>query len=410
MKQFGPGYKQARQDYCVIQKNTWRLRNAMRVGRKSTSNRTYFPVIIIGGGQAGLAIGRKLKEAGVDLLILEAASRIGESWRRRWDSLRLFSPAVNSSLPGLAFPGDPKAYPTKDEVANYLEGYARRAQLPVQLDTKVENLGRDGDRYVITTQGTRFQADQVVIATGPYQKPRVPAWAADLNHDIVQIDAAAYKNPSQLPEGDVLVVGAGNTGAELALEISKAGHEVWLSGRDVGQVPGFFRRAANGRLFWFLATHVFTMATPIGRKLHSSLRSGHGGPLVHVRTSEILSAGINRIGRIAGTREGCPTLENGTALSVASIVWCTGFGLDFSWVRLPIFSSDGYPIHQRGRVTAEPGLYFLGLPFQHSMSSTLIAGVGRDAALVAEWILERGRPPSPSTDGRASKRTSQKSP
>jgi len=363
----------------------------MGVTTKAASERNYFPVIIIGGGQAGLVIGSKLKAAKVDLLILEAASRIGESWRKRWDSLRLFSPAQHSSLPGLTFPGDPKAYPTKDEVADYLEEYARRAQLPVQLDTKVESLERKGDRYLIKTNGMQLQTDQVVIATGPYQEPRVPAWAKDLNHEIVQLTSGTYKNPGQLPEGDVLVVGAGNTGAELALEISKANHQVWLAGRDVGQVPGFFRRVANGRLFWFLATHVFTMATPIGRKIHSSLRAGHGGPLVHVRVSEVLSAGIKRIARITGARDGKPLLEDGTTLDVESIVWCTGFRLDFSWIRLPILGSDGYPIHQRGRVTSEPGLYFVGLPFQHSMSSTLIAGVGRDAALVAKWITDRIR-------------------
>jgi len=349
--------------------------------------RSYFPVIVIGGGQAGLAIGRELKNAKSEFLILEAASRIGESWRRRWDSLRLFSNAQHSSLPGLPFPGDPGSYPTKDQVAEYLAEYAHRAQLPVKLNTKVLSLERLGKRYLITTNSRLYECDQVVVATGPYQKPRVPAWALDLDPAILQVHAGAYKNPGQLTDGDVLVAGAGNTGAEIALEVSKAGHQVWLSGRDVGQIPQFLRHLGNGSLFWFLATRVFTMSTPIGRKIHSSLRAGHGGPLVHVRSHDIESAGIQRVGRVKGTRDGLPLLDNETTLKVANIVWCTGFGLDFSWIRLPIFTSDGYPIHKRGRALSAFGLYFLGLPFQHSMASTLLGGVGRDAKLVAEWIV-----------------------
>jgi putative flavoprotein involved in K+ transport len=349
--------------------------------------RSYFPVIIVGGGQAGLAIGRELSKAKREFLILEAASRIGESWRRRWDSLRLFSTAQHSSLPGLAFPDDPRSYPTKDQVADYLSDYADREHLPVQLNTKVLSLDRLGKRYLLTTASKVFECDQVVIATGPYQKPRVPSWAGDLNADIVQVHAGEYKNPSQLAAGDVLVVGAGNTGAEIAVEVAKAGHRVLLSGRDVGQIPQLLRRLGNGALFWFLATRVFTVSTPIGRKIHESVRSGHGGPLVNIRAQQIESVGVERIGRVNGVREGLPLLDENKTLRVQNVIWCTGFGLDFSWVRLPIFAADGYPIHDRGRVTSQSGLYFLGLPFQHSMSSTLIGGVGRDAKLLAKWIL-----------------------
>jgi putative flavoprotein involved in K+ transport len=351
-----------------------------------STTQNYYPVIIIGGGQAGLAIGKELKKTNKDFLILEAASRIGESWRKRWDSLRLFSNAQHSSLPGLAFPGDPQSYPGKDQVADYLIDYARRAQLSVQLNAKVKSLKRNGDRYSIATESKRYECDQAVVATGPYQKSRVPSWAFDLNPKIKQIHAGEYKNPQQLSEGDVLVVGAGNTGAEIALELSKAGRQVWLSGRDVGQIPQFLRRLGNGSVFWFLATRVFTKSSPIGRRIHSSLKAGHGGPLVHIRIRELAAAAIERIPRVIGTRDGLPLLENGRALEVANIVWCTGFSLDFSWIHLPIFDADGYPIHTRGRVLSERGLYFLGLPFQQSMSSTLIGGVGRDAKLIAKWI------------------------
>jgi len=354
------------------------------VSGRTVVERTGSRVIVIGGGQAGLAVGHLLRKAGIDLLILESGRRIGDSWRKRWDSLRLFSPARHSGLPGFPFPGDPNAFPTKDEVADYLEEYAHREQLPVRFDTRVEALDRAGDQYRISTQGVCFEADHVIIATGPYQTARVPTWAVDLDPAIVQIHAGAYKNPGQLPPGDVLVVGAGNTGAELALEVAAAGHRVWLSGRDVGQVPSFFRT-----LFWFLAPHILTIRTPMGRKIRASLREHHGGPLVRIRSKEIEAAGVQRVGRATASHGGQPLLETGKALDVKSILWCTGFGLDFSWVHLPIFASDGYPVHDRGRVTSEPGLYFVGLPFQRSLSSSLIGGVGRDAALVAGWIRQR---------------------
>jgi putative flavoprotein involved in K+ transport len=352
---------------------------------EGTHARTRFQVIVIGAGQAGLAVGHSLLEAGIDVLILEAASRIGESWRTRWDSLRLFTAAEYAGLPGLPFPGDQNAFPRKDEMADYLEEYARRMKLPVRLGTKVVSLKRHGSRYAIEASDASFEADHVVVTTGPYQTARVPSWAAGLRDAIVQIHSRSYKNPAQLPAGDVLVVGAGNTGAELALEAARAGHRVLLSGRDVGQVPSVLR-LGNGRPFWFLATRVFTVRTPIGRKIRAAVRAGHGGPLVRIRRKEIADAGIQRVGRVVGSHDGKPKLEDGRVLDVACILWCSGFGTDFSWVHLPIFAADGYPVHEQGRVTSQPGLYFVGLPFQRNLSSATLVGVGRDAALVAGWI------------------------
>jgi putative flavoprotein involved in K+ transport len=361
--------------------------------------RTRYQVIVIGGGQAGLCVGHYLVEAGIDVLILEAAARIGESWRTRWDSLRLFTAAAYAGLPGLPFPGDPNAFPGKDEVADYLEDYARRMRVPVRLGTKVDALHRHGHRYVIEAGATRFEADHVVITTGPYQKARVPSWAGQLDQAIVQIHSNTYKNPTQLPAGDVLVVGAGNTGAELALEAAAAGHRVLLSGRDVGQVPPVLR-LANGRLFWFLATRVFTVGTRIGRKIQASLRAGHSGPLVRIRSREIAAAGIQRVGRVVAARNGRPLTDDGRALDVTCVLWCAGFGLDFSWVHLPIFAPDGYPLHEQGRVTSEPGLYFVGLPFQRSLSSSTLVGVGRDGKLVADWIVARLAPSAIATQAK----------
>ena len=280
--------------------------------------RTRYQVIVIGGGQAGLCVGHYLVDAGIDVLVLEAAARIGESWRRRWDSLRLFTAAEYAGLPGLPFPGDPNAFPGKDEVADYLEEYARRMRVPVRLGTNVDALHRRGDRYVIETGSVRFEADHVVVTTGPYQKARVPSWAAQLDQKIVQIHSNTYKNPTQLPSGDVLVVGAGNTGAELALEAAAAGHRVLLSGRDVGQVPSVMR-IANGRLFWFLATRVFTVGTRIGRKIQAAVRAGHSSPLVRIRSREIAAAGIQRVGRVVAVRDGRPQTEDGRTLDVACV-------------------------------------------------------------------------------------------
>ncbi len=345
-------------------------------------------VIVIGAGQAGLAAGRYLAQAGVDFLILEAADRVGDVWRNRWDSLRLFTAAEFAGLPGLPYPGDPDALPTKDQLADYLETYASHFRLPVRFNTSVERLERDGDRYVITTSNAIFEADHVVVATGSHQATGTPAWADSLAPGIVQIRSSDYKNPSQLAPGGVLVVGAGNSGAELALEAAAAGHRVWLSGRDVGQVPRFFR-FANGRPFWFLATRVFTMKTPIGRKIRKALRAGHSGPLVRIRSKEIPDAGILRVPRVTNASDGRPALADGRVLDVANILWCTGMGTDFSWIRLPVFEPDGYPRHDRGRVVTEPGLYFVGLTFQYSLSSGTLVGVGRDAALVSSWIVER---------------------
>ena len=355
--------------------------------------RTRFQVIVIGGGQAGLCVGHFLVEAGIDVVVLEAAARIGESWRRRWDSLRLFTAAEYAGLPGLPFPGDPNAFPSKDEVADYLEDYARRMRVPVRLGTKVDALHRHRDRYVIEAGTTRLEADHVVITTGPYQQPRVPSWAANLDPRIVQIHSNAYKNSTQLPAGDVLVVGAGNTGAELALEAAAAGHRVLLSGRDVGQVPPVLR-LANGRLFWFLATRVFTVGTRIGRKIQAALRAGHSSPLVRIRSREIAAAGIQRVGRVVAARNGIPLTEDGRALDVASVLWCAGFGLDFGWVHLPIFAPDGYPLHEQGRVASEPGLSFVGLSFQRSLSSSTLVGVGRDSKLIADGIAACLKPSS----------------
>lgn len=362
-----------------------------------TDGTVHVETLIIGGGQAGLAVGYHLTRQQQSVLILEAHERIGDSWRGRWDSLRVFTPARYDGLPGWAFPAPGWSYPTKDEVADYLEEYAVRFRLPVRTGVRVDGLARSGGRYVVTCGPDRVEADNVVVATGGYQVPRIPSYASALDPDILQLHSNAYRNPSELREGGVLVVGAGNSGAEIAREVARH-HPTWLSGRDTGQEPvragGLTDRILTPP-FWFLLTHVLTLRTPMGRKARDHL-TGRGLPLARVRRRDLLRAGVERVPRTAGALEGLPLLADGRALEVANVIWCTGFRHDFTWIDLPVFDPGGDPVHDRGVVPSEPGLYFVGLFFLYAGSSPLIGGVGRDARHIARHITRRR-----TQDGRA---------
>jgi putative flavoprotein involved in K+ transport len=343
--------------------------------------------VIVGGGQAGLSTGYHLARRGHSFVILDANERIGDSWRRRWDSLRLFTPASYSGLPGWSFPGPGWSFPGKDEVADYLEAYAARFDLPVLTGVQVDRVAREKDRYVVTAGDRRIEAEQVVVATGAYQRPRVPDFAAELDPSLVQLHSSAYRDPSQLQEGGVLVVGAANSGAEIALEVSR-GHRTWLSGRHPGQEP--FRPGSRwDRLFipvvWAVASHLLTVRTPMGRAVRRKF-SSRGIPLGRVRPKDYAAAGIVRVPRTVAARHGLPVLEDGRELGVANVVWCTGYVPDFEWIDLPVFGEDGAPVHHRGIVGTEPGLYFVGLFFLYSLASPLVAGVGRDAQHIVEHI------------------------
>jgi putative flavoprotein involved in K+ transport len=352
-----------------------------------------FPVIVVGAGQAGLSAGYHLAREGVRFVILDAEARVGDPWRRRWDSLRLFTPAIFDGLDGMAFPAPPWSFPTKDEMADFLEAYARRFALPIRHGVRVESLTREGETYVLTAGNRRFEARQVVVAMASYQVPRVPGFAKDLDPRIVQISSPDYRNPSQLRGGRVLVVGAGNSGSEIALDVAR-GHRVWMSGRDVGHVPfrisGFWARLFLTRLVLRGIFHrLLTVDTPIGRRVR---RGQHGGtPLIRVKPQDLEVAGIARAPRVVGVRGGMPLLEDGTVLEVENVVWCTGFHPGFSWIRLPVLEESGEPRHERGFAEGEPGLSFVGLHFLYAMSSTMIHGVGRDARRVVRAVAERSR-------------------
>lgn len=351
-----------------------------------------YQTIIIGGGQAGLSVGYHLKQRGLeDFVILDANRRIGDSWRQRWDSLRLFTPAQFDGLDGMPFPAPAGYFPTKDEMAAYLEAYAERFQLPVQSGARVDRLTREGDRFLVTAAGQVYEANNVVVAMATYQKPRRPPFAGQLRPDIIQIHSAEYRSPGQLQPGPVLVAGAGNSGSEIAMELSRR-HPVIMAGRDTGQIP-FRIESHGGRSMMTTLTlrvlfhRVLTIRTPLGRMMR---RKSHakGGPLIRVKRQDLAAAGVERAPRVVGVEDGLPVLEDGRRLQVRNVIWCTGYRPGFDWIDLPIMG-EREPRHVRGVVPGQPGLYFVGLHFLYAMSSAMIHGVGRDAGYIAGQVAAR---------------------
>lgn len=354
-----------------------------------------YETVIVGGGQAGLSVGYHLRKHERSFVILDAGQRIGDSWRNRWDSLRLYSPAFRDGLPGMPFPALGTTYPTKDEMGDYLEAYATRFELPVQSGAAVEAMTKENGLYVVSVGSERFEADNVVVATGVFQRPYTPELAGALDSDLTQLHSSDYRNVSQLQEGPVLVVGASHSGSDIAYEAA-ASHDVILSGPDTGQIPVSIesRRGRIGfRLLMLVGAHLLTVDTPIGRKMRPHVRHG-GGPLLRYRKKDLLAAGVERVlARTVGVERGLPVLDDGRVIDVRNVVWCTGFRPDFSWIRLPFeMGDDGFPVQYRGAATSSPGLYFAGLPFLHSFASMLIAGTARDAERVARHIVNRGAP------------------
>jgi putative flavoprotein involved in K+ transport len=350
-----------------------------------------FHTIVIGGGQAGLSVGYYLARHHRRFVILDAGQRVGDRWRQRWDSLRLFTPAEFDGLVGMKFPAPSFSFPTKDEIADYLERYVRHFHLPVRNGVRVDRVSRMGSRYVIEAGPQRFEADHVVVAMSSYQVPRVPAFAKDLRPDILQMHSSEYRSLRQLKPGGVLLVGAGNSGAEIAIEVARE-HQTWVAGRDTGSVPfrvnGPLARLGLLRfLFRFVFHRVLTVSTPIGRRLRRTVFA-RGGPLIRVKPKQLAAAGVQRVAKVTGLRNRLPQTEDGRVLDVANVIWCTGFGNGMSWIDLPIFEASGEPRHQSGVVPDQPGLYFVGLHFLHSLSSTMIHGLARDAKRIAD-IIER---------------------
>jgi putative flavoprotein involved in K+ transport len=352
----------------------------------------YVETLVIGGGQAGLATGYHLSRRGLDYAVVDANDRIGDAWRNRWDSLRLFTPSWFNGLPGMPFPGYDWAFPSKDEMADYLESYARHFDIPVETGVKVERLSREGGLFVATAGERRFTADNVVVAMSSWQKPRIPEFAGELDPGIIQLHVSQYANPDQLQAGSVLVVGAGNSGAEVAKELART-HQVWLSGPDTGTIPFRPESVAARVLMRFVGRVVFhrvlTTSTPIGRRARPKMVSS-GEPLLRVKPRDLAEAGVARVPRVNGVQDAKPQLDDGRIIDAANVVWCTGYHPGFSWIDLPVIRDETQqPSHRRGIVEEMPGLYFVGLKFLYSVSSEQIHGVGRDAAHIADTIAAR---------------------
>ena len=350
----------------------------------------HIETLIIGGGQSGLAVGYHLAKAGRQFLILEANERVGDAWRKRWDSLRVFTPAKYNGLPGMRFPAPSLSFPTKDAVADFQAAYARQFKLPITTSTKVEALRKDGDGYMVTAGATTYEADNVVIATGACQIPKLPGFASRLKPAITQLHSSQYTSPAQLREGDVMIVGTGNSGAEIAFELAKS-RRVLLAGSNHQEVP--VRHGALGAAFAlpvirFLGTYVLTVDTPMGKKAQPQFLR-RGAPLIRVKMKDLAAAGVDRVPRVVGVRDGLPLLADDRVLDLPNVVWCTGFKTDFDWVHVPAFAADGRPMQYRGVVGSQPGLYFVGLEFQYAATSGVLPGIVRDAGYVARHILAR---------------------
>jgi putative flavoprotein involved in K+ transport len=346
----------------------------------------HLDTVVIGGGQAGLAMGYYLATQHREFVILDAAARVGQTWRNRWDSLRLFTPAFHSGLPGMPFPAPGHSFPTKDQTADYLEAYADRFQFPLRLGRRVQSLARYDGGYQVRAGDELYTAAHVVVATGPYHHPHIPGFAAALDPTISQLHSSDYRNPGQLPKGDVLVVGAGNSGAEIAVELA-ATRRTYLSGPDVGHAPIWL---IHNRLSLWLADQLLTVDSRLGRRMRDTRRR-RGDPLVRLKPADIVAAGVHRVPRVDDVVDGMPRLADGRLLEVAVVVWATGFRSDFGWIDLPIFDDAGAPAHHRGVVAAAPGLYFLGLPFQYSSTSDHVGGVGRDARHIAQHLAAQSQ-------------------
>jgi putative flavoprotein involved in K+ transport len=340
-----------------------------------------FDVLVIGGGQAGLALGYHLAQRRQRFLIVDASAEIGAAWRSRWDSLRLFTPAQYDSLPGMPYPAARDTYPGKDDVADYLQAYAAKFQLPVRLNTTVTSLTRSDGVYVVKAGLEALEAGQVVVATGPFHVPFVPPVAKGLDPGVTQIHSVSYRDPQSLPAGRVLVVGAANSGCQIALELSGT-HTVELSaGKRIPTIP----QRPLGRDVWWWASKIgldrVNVASRVGRRLATrdqvievgprQLADRHG---VRIRPRATMATGRK------------VTFADGSAAEFSAVVWATGFKTDYSWIDVPgVKDENGRLLHQRG-VTSSPGLYMLGMPWQHTRGSALLGWVHADAAFLAERV------------------------
>jgi len=337
-------------------------------------------VIVVGAGQAGLAIGWYLARLGLRFLVLEASAELGRSWRSRWDSLTLFTPAQYDALPGMPFPAPADTYPTKEPVADYLRAYADAFRLPVRLNSRVTSLSRSGDGFEVRTADETFSARRVVVATGPFQIPFVPPAAGGLDSPVTQLHSADYRNPQALPDGPVLVVGGGNSGLQIAEELS-ASRRVDVS---IGTSPPMLPQRLAGRdLFWWL-TRLGLMRVPAESRLGRRVQA-RGEFVIGTSRRQLKRAGVTFRPRLVGADGRTVRFADGSTLDVGVVVWATGYRSDYSWISVPGVVRNGRVAHRRG-VTDVPGLYFLGLSWQHTRGSALLGFLDEDARHIADRI------------------------
>ena len=343
-------------------------------------------VAVVGGGQAGLAIAWNLARKRLRFVVLEAGPEIGHTWRSRWDSLRLFTPAQHNALPGMAFPAPPDTYPGKDAVVGYLQAYAAAFGLPVRLNARVTQLRQTAEGFEIRTQDETYRARQVVVATGPFQAPFVPSAAHGLDDSVTQLHSADYGNPEALPPGPVLVAGGGNSGFQIAEELAAAGRQVDLS---IGaKMPALPQRLAGRDLFWWL-TKLGLMRVAVESTL--GRRMSRRDFVIGASRRRLQAAGVRLRPAVASADGRAVRFADGASLPVGAVIWATGYRSDYSWIDIPGVVSDGTVIHQRG-ATSVPGLYFLGLSWQHTRGSALLGFVHHDAAYVADLITTTSAP------------------
>jgi putative flavoprotein involved in K+ transport len=343
-------------------------------------------VVVVGGSQAGLAMAWHLAREQLRFVVLEAGPELGHTWRSRWDSLTLFTPAQHNALPGMPFPGPPDTYPTKDQVADYLQAYAEEFNLPARLNARVTHLTKTADGFEIHANDEIFRARQVVVATGPFQVPFVPPAAQWLDGSVTQLHSAGYRNPEALPAGPVLVVGGGNSGFQIAEELAAAGREVSLS--IATKAPMLPQRFAGQDLFWWL-TRLRLVRVATESRLGGRL-SSRPDFVIGSSRRRLAAAGVRFRPAVAGAEGRTVRFTDGTALDAGIVIWATGYRSDYSWIDIPGVVRDGKVIHRRG-LTDVPGLYFVGLTWQHTRGSALLGFVSDDAAYLAGYIARDAR-------------------
>lgn len=354
-------------------------------------------VAVVGAGQAGLAIGHYLRRSGCSVQILEAHESVGVAWRQRWDSLVLFTSRRFDELPGTAFPGDPDGYPTRDEVVAYLESYAAALELPIKFESPVSSLVRSEYGFTLAVPSGPITAERVVVATGPFQRPQIPPLATELSRDVPQMHSADYRRPNDVVEGSVLVVGGGNTGFQIAKELSATRTVTLAVGSRQMPLP---QRVLGRDVFWWL-TKLGLLEKSIDSRVGRRAQSRE--TLIGSNPRELRRRyGVNLKPRATSAQGRTVTFANGSDLNVDAVIWATGYRTDHAWIELPIFNPGGGVRHRRG-VTDVEGLYFLGLPWQHTRGSALLGFVKDDARYIAEQIESARAMTTPNTIARGTR-------